>query len=329
MYSYSRPTSKYRDKLSANAKKNTTSRKKNKKKRIKNVGRSHRNPLRLKTPTNKNKKKNTKTGKLDKNIIDVPLSKDIMLGTVETLGNMGYYYQKYSNIFEFFNYIINHYNVTGEYKLEGLCMPSFGNIHTGTFAALQFNLDNEYSVNNPRPSEQYVPLSDTITIINECLVTNDRFVVLSYQIISLQYEISHANTIIFDKKLKIVELFEPHGSLTESTTMNGMVGAYKRIDDNLEKFLSVNFPAYKYRPPHDYLPSYGLQVKIDTYNGLCVTWNILYIHYKLMNPDVPSKNLISHINKFINLDKILRYAKYVKYNLKLSNEFKLKSHPHQ
>jgi len=248
------------------------------------------------------------------------------MGTAETLGNMNYFYQKYSNIFEFFSYIINHNKSTGEYKMEDLCMPHFGNIKSGTFAALQFDLDKGYSSNNPRPSEYKVSLSESLNSINKCLNSSDRFVVMSYQIVSDEKSISHANSILFDKKKKLVELFEPHGALTESTTMNGYVGAYKIIDKNLERFIKDNFPEYKYISPQEYLPSYGLQVKVDAYNGLCVTWNILYIHYKLLNPDISSKNLIDHINKYVKLDIILKYAKEVKYMLKLGKEYKLKTH---
>ena len=307
---YSHKAGKFKDK----------SKKHKKKKKIKNVGVS-----RVFTLKSSIKAKPKPKGTLNNNITNPPLGKDKLMGTAETMGNMNYFYQKYSNIFEFFNYIINHYKVTGEYTLEGLCIPAFGTIQSGTFAALQFNLDEDYSINNPKPSDSSISLPYALQSISNCLNTPDRFVVLSYQIVSPKFSISHANSIIIDKKLKIVELFEPHGALTETTTMNGMVGAYKQIDENIEKFIAANFQGYKYRPPHDYLPSFGLQVKVDAYNGLCVTWNILYIHYKLLNPDVPSKTLISHINRYTKLDVILRYAKYVKYMLKLGQSFKLKS----
>ena len=75
--------------------------------------------------------------------------------------------------------------------------------------------------------------------------------------------------------------------------------------------------------PHSYLPSYGMQIKYDAYNGLCVSWNILYIHYKLLNPNVDSKILAKHINAYMSLDKILRYAKYVKYILKQGKQIKI------
>ena len=100
--------------------------------------------------------------------------------------------------------------------------------------------------------------------------------------------------------------------------MEGIVGAYKIINDNLKKFMNINFKTYKYKSPSNYLPSYGLQIKYDAYSGLCVTWNILYIHYKLLNPDINSKILVNHINNYFNLDKILRYAKKIKYILKLN-----------
>jgi len=295
---------------------------KTRKKKIKNVG--YKRVFTL-TKSSKKSKKNNK-GKSNNSIINPPLAKDKIMGTAETLGNMNYFYQKYSNIYEFFSYIINHNKVTGEYKMEDLCMPNFGNISFGTFAALQFDLDKEYSSNNPCPSDYKVSLSESLNSINKCLNSPDRFVVMSYQIVSDKYTISHANSILFDTKKKIVELFEPHGALTESTTMNGYVGAYKQIDKNLEIFIKKNFSKYKYVSPQAYLPSYGLQVKVDAYNGLCVTWNILYIHYKLLNPNISSKDLIKHINKYVKLDVILKYAKEVKYMLKLGKEYKLKSH---
>ena len=57
-----------------------------------------------KTKTKKHKKnKNKKTNirnKLD--ITDVPISSTVSLGTLASIGDIGYHYQAYDNIYEFF-----------------------------------------------------------------------------------------------------------------------------------------------------------------------------------------------------------------------------------
>jgi len=264
-------------------------------------------------------KKNT-----SKHIIDPPLSDNKLLGTLETLGSMNYFYQKYSNIFKFFKIIDAHNKNDDEVNLANLCMPNFGNINIGSFAAIRFNLDKIYSSKNPSPSDTTIHIDEAINKINKCLNDDNKaFTVLSYQIISIKNSISHANSLIFDNVKKTVELFEPHTSLTDNTTMEGIVGAYKIINDSLKKFLNNHFKHYRYIPPSEYLPSYGLQINYDAYNGLCVTWNILYIHYKLLNPNIDSKKLVRHIDSYFNVSKILRYGKYVKEMLKLGKKYNI------
>ena len=52
----------------------------------------------------------------------------------------------------------------------------------------------------------------------------------------------------------------------------------------------MNLPDFKYIPPSKYEPEEGLQARLDAYSGLCVTWSILYLHYRVLNPDVLKKN---------------------------------------
>ena len=273
----------------------------------------------------KRKVSRTKRSKHSKHvIINPPLSDNKLLGTFETIGSMNYFYQKYSNIYKFFKIIKVHYKKTGEYKLENMCMPEFGDINLGSFAALRYNIDLKYSPSNPTPSDRKTPLSSALHQINNCLNNKScRFVSLSYQIVSHDSKISHANSLLFDNVNKTVELFEPHSALTDSSTMEGIVGAYKIISNTLNKFIKTNFKHYKYISPQAYLPSYGLQINYDAYNGLCVTWNILYIHYKMLNPNIDSKKLGRHINNYFNVGKLLRYGKYVKEMLKLRKEYNL------
>ena len=78
---------------------------------------------------------------------------------------------------------------------------------------------------------------------------------------------------------------------SEQTTMDSLEGAYNISDKLLKKYFHKFFPDYKYISPQDYLPSYGFQAKIDAYSGLCVTWSTMYLHYRVLNPDLTSKKL--------------------------------------
>ena len=75
-------------------------------------------------------------------------------------------------------------------------------------------------------------------------------------------------------------------------------------------------PTYEYIPPSKYEPKYGLQERLDAFSGLCVTWGILYLHSRVLNPDIPPKRLIDYLDKKINKNVLLRYTKYVEDTLK-------------
>ena len=57
------------------------------------------------------------------------------------------------------------------------------------------------------------------------------------------------------------------------------------------------FPDFKYIPPSEYEPKDGLQARLDAFSGLCVTWGILYLHYRVLNPDIQPKRLIDYLDK--------------------------------
>ena len=84
--------------------------------------------------------------------------------------------------------------------------------------------------------------------------------------------------IIIDTKKKLIELFEPHGKRNTSTTMDSLVGAYNISDKLIKKYFKKYFPEYKYISPKVNFPSYGLQAKVDAFNGMCVTYCIMYLH---------------------------------------------------
>ena len=129
--------------------------KKTHKKKIKNVGVTNNNYNKYTIKPNKNKNKNKSNNKkLNNNIINPPLSKDRLQGTAESVGDMNYFYQNYSNIFRFFYILKIKYSHTKEYNLVKWCLPHFGNIKIGSYAALTFNLDTDFSDINPAPTDK-------------------------------------------------------------------------------------------------------------------------------------------------------------------------------
>ena len=75
-------------------------------------------------------------------------------------------------------------------------------------------------------------------------------------------------------------------------------------------------PDFTYIPPSKYEPKDGLQERLDAFSGMCVTWSILYLHYRILNPDIPPKRLINYLDKKITRNVLLRYTKYVEDVLK-------------
>ena len=48
----------------------------------------------------------------------------------------------------------------------------------------------------------------------------------------------------------------------------------------------------------------------------CVTWTILFVHYRILNKHVPLNILMRYIHMRINTTKLLQYTKYVEIFIK-------------
>ena len=247
-------------------------------------------------------------------IKDVPISKTSSTGTMATLGDIGFHYQKYDNIFKFFNTLIK----KDKNIKKNLCIP--GDINRKwirPFLKVILTSENlKTSVlmeKNVKPVDQGVSVDFINDMIKKC---QKRFIAISVKLIVYNKPGSHANMIIIDTKRKTVELFEPHGKRSDDTTMDSLEGAYKISDKLLKKYFSKYFTEYKYISPQEYLPTYGLQAKIDAYSGLCVTWSTMYLHYRVLNPEVNFKKIIKHMKNKIDRDFILKYDKYIEDTVK-------------
>ena len=153
--------------------------------------------------------------------------------------------------------------------------------------------------------------------------------------------IGHANVIIFDIYNKIIERFDPHGGSTVILNENSndrtgnkdfkfgnkiksnAVADQIYLDSQLKKQFEKILPDYKYLGTDDTCPYLGPQMKADAYQGLCLTWSIMYMLLRVLNPKLKpvdvTKNMIKGTISEIK-DKLLRFQKFVIEKVKKMNE---------
>jgi hypothetical protein len=132
-------------------------------------------------------------------------------------------------------------------------------------------------------------------LFNTCINSDARFI-----IIPLGIEMkngSHANYLIYDKLIKEVERFEPHGG----TTPIGFNYNTQFLDEVLIKyFLSID-SEIKYISPKDYMPKIGFQLmdsqesnrkRIGDPGGFCALWGIWYVDQRLTYHTYDRKTLV-------------------------------------
>lgn len=154
-----------------------------------------------------------------------------------------------------------------------------------------------------------------------------RFVFLKLSI--LVDRMGHANILVYDKKLNILERFEPYG-ITGYVDNNDLDDFIERIcRENINKNLT-------YLKPSDIFDGIGFQVIsndnepenkiLGDPNGYCLAWVFWYLEMRLSNPDVSSKDIIklsldniTKLNENVTTDK--KFISFIRnYATKLDNE---------
>jgi len=261
----------------------------------------------------KKSKKKMKTKKLSKKerygIVDVPLSSKLSRGSKASLGSIDYNYQKYYNTFAFLEEIIRRNK-----KLQKeVCIPNIGAGWMKSVLKVHFFKGIGEVMGSVKPVDSLNSKYKFMSEVDKCMT--HRFIPISLEIV-VPGAGTHANVIIIDSKKKTVELFEPHGNRDEKSELESISRAYNKVSRNVQRFFKRYLPGFTYIPPSKYEPKEGLQARLDAFSGLCVTWSILYLHYRILNPDVPPKKLITYLDKKITRNVILRYTKYVEDVLK-------------
>lgn len=143
---------------------------------------------------------------------------------------------------------------------------------------------------------------------SKCIANNNkRFIIIPLGI-ELQ-EGSHANYLIYDKKLREIERFEPHGS----SNPPGFNYHPDKLDTVLEKKIMDIDKNITYISPLSYLPKIGFQIfdvieknkkKIGDPGGFCALWSIWYVDLRLTYPDMNRRKLVSDMIPYIRNQKM-------------------------
>lgn len=226
-------------------------------------------------------------------IKDVPFSKKKSKGTRASHGKVDYHYQNYSNVMKFLK----------NNNFKDVCLFTNGFLH--------LDIDDIDSGIFLLTDEKYFKIE-----LNKCIRGSDKFVPIILNLITKDE--NHANILLINKKTKKIELYEPHGSRTSSSTLGGVAGAYRKKVKVLKIFFNKFLPKYDVINSVDYQKGTAFQMDKDPENhsGFCVTWTILFIHYRILNPNIQLSRLIQYLAKKITTLKLLQYARYIEETLK-------------
>ena len=200
--------------------------------------------------------------------------------------------------------------------LNGIYIKYYNPIHNGGYEchknSLIYNMDRD---------EMIIPLNLKDEIV-KCS-NNKRFIYLYMGIVWVDGTWGHANILLIDTINKTIERFEPYGKNLPSDKIKANQQSFDKKFS--QKTLdNLNLHDYKYISPEIFIPSVSLQQKADAYNGMCVTYCMIYLQLRIMNPDLDRKVIIKYLlskSKDEIIDIILRYARYIENTLKENSSF--------
>ena len=232
----------------------------------------------------KKTRKRTKKKKTEiKDIIDVPLSNKKSLGTRATKGSVDFHYQKYANMNNFFNKI-HLKNLSNDiFYIELIC------------------IDNKIT-----PVHQ-----------NNIKVGKKQFTLIVINISTS--EGNHANIALINNHNETIEFFEPHGHRKNKNSKIGdFKGIYLKKLNALKKIFKDVLPKYSFIDVVHHQRNTNFQTKLDPNDntGYCITWCILFIHYRCLNHNILLSKLISYLARTMKTIKLLKYAKFVEETIK-------------
>ena len=258
---------------------------------------------------NKSKTKNIskRSRKTSSKIKDPPFLNTIHKGTAASKGSIVYEYQDYSNIMDTLEIILENNQLSKYVHL-------FKKDPVNAFITIDLHRQQ-------RIYPEYMKLKDFIKELRSYVYRYKKGgKYLIPLILNIRYtkKENHANMILMNIQNQTVELFEPHGNRLSDSVIGGIEGGYKKKTVFVREFFHKHFPEFKVINVNRSLHGRSFQVLHDPreHSGYCVTWCLLYTHYRILNPNVSIDKLIGYMDKKINTNLLLRYASYSEHLLK-------------
>jgi hypothetical protein len=236
--------------------------------------------------------------------LDEYLSKEISKGPKAKPSTIDYYYREYDNVYNYFMVVFLKIK-----KFKIMCVPNFVLKYKDIYevrTAIAYNIQTK---------ELYYSKDIKSSLIKCAKKDNVRFIFFSFVIINKKSNSSHANIVIIDLLKSTYERFEPYGR-------NMYDGRFTKTLDNLfenkvRSILEMN--NFEYISPAEISPLFGIQSVADSYCGMCVTISMMYLHMRILNPNLSQKKVLNFLlkrDKKKLKEMILKYAKHVEETLK-------------
>ena len=116
---------------------------------------------------------------------------------------------------------------------------------------------------------------------------------------------NHSTIAIIDVKQKLIEHFNS----------SGINKIYNKIYD---KFFKEILPEYKYVKLWEMCPILP-QIKVDAFEGMCLTYTMMYLLLRLFNPDSDSQDILNYMitgDKNELISRLLKFHRYIELTVK-------------
>nr|WRJ69919.1 ankyrin repeat domain-containing protein [Oceanusvirus sp.] len=143
-------------------------------------------------------------------------------------------------------------------------------------------------------------------VFKRCEALGKRFVV-GFIALNISGKLfGHGNAIIYDRKKRELEVFEPHGS---SDIYENDYMLRKQMYRSIETVFKKYVPVDKFHSPMDYCPKGPQYYDTDLVSmansfmikkkpkGYCTAWSLYYLDLRLSNPDVPPSVLVKEFSR--------------------------------
>ena len=175
-----------------------------------------------------------------------------------------------------------------------LCIPPFLSFHN-IYTMATIIVDVRGSIFFNRES-----MHDSISA---CMLTGKRFIMLGIAIHGIGKRQKHATMAIIDTVEKVIEHFD---SIE-------IIPSLPQTQRSLNNFFATEFPDYVYEKLWNICQYMGPQIWADAWEGMCVTYAVMYLLLRVLNPNSSSRRIINYINSGSIKERISRIKKFHKY----------------